>query len=78
MEDWLDTLGKLEAALTAQDAGALAKLRIPLDKLASYYGHLAKLAADYFKDPIKRDEYVGIVHGWRREAEELAEALARG
>ena len=76
VEDWLEALGKLKAALAAHNAEALAKLHPPLDRLAGYYGHLAKLAADYFKEPDKRDEYVGIVHGWRREVEELAGALA--
>lgn len=75
VEEWLEGLDKMEAALAARDADALAGLRLSIDRLAGYYGHLAKLAADYYKDPAKRDEYVGIVLGWQREAEELAGAL---
>ena len=77
VEDWLEALGRLAEALAARDAAALAKLHTPLGRLAGYYGHLAELAAGYFKDPAKRDEYVGIVRGWRREVEELIESLKR-
>ena len=40
--------------------------------------HLADLAAGYFKDPVKRDEYVDIVHGWQQETAALAKVLKQG
>ncbi len=76
-EDWLEALEKLENALAARDARAVSRLGIPLDRLAGYYRHLADLAMGYFKDSAKREEYVGIVRGWEREAGELTEMLGK-
>ena len=41
-----------QAALAAHHAEALTRLHSPLDRLAGYYGHLAKLAADCFKEVV--------------------------
>jgi hypothetical protein len=48
-----------------------------LEKLASYYGHMAELARGYVKDPRQRDEQVGLVLGWQRDVETLLAGLAR-
>jgi NAD(P)-dependent dehydrogenase (short-subunit alcohol dehydrogenase family) len=77
VEEWLEGLARLEKALSNRDAAALAQSRLPLERLSSYYGHLAKMAEGYFKDPAQRDEYIAIIHGWQGEAEELVEELAR-
>ncbi|HOL17781.1 MAG TPA: SDR family NAD(P)-dependent oxidoreductase [Bacillota bacterium] len=77
VEDWLEGLAGLEIALSKREAAAPAQLRLPLERLSSYYGHLAKMAADYFKDPAQRDEYIAVIHGWQQEVAELVEALGR-
>jgi hypothetical protein len=45
--------------------------RPPLEKLAGYYDHLAELAKGYEKDPVKLQENLRHVYGWRDEVEQL-------
>ena len=74
VEDWLNALEQLEAALQRQDAGSVLAVNAPLGSLAAYYAHMYDTAKGYVKDPTQREEQLGIVSGWQAEAERL-EAL---
>lgn len=78
VEQWLAALRSLEASLSATGPGEPGQLTggLSLSRLAGYYDHLAKLAAGYEKDPVKREETVAIVRGWRHEVEDLIAALS--
>jgi NAD(P)-dependent dehydrogenase (short-subunit alcohol dehydrogenase family) len=70
-EEWLDTLAQLEGEIRAGGA-----IRMPaLEKLASYYNHLAELAKGYEKDPVKLEENLKYVYGWKEEVEQLSKTL---
>lgn len=71
-EGWLLDLEALESAATAGNGAAISACRLPLDKLATYYDHLARAAEGYVNDPAERERQVGIVRGWQNEVEELA------
>ena len=71
VEDWLLTLERLEADLRAQRAIS----RPSLEKLASYYEHLAELAKGYEKDKVKLEENLLHVYGWRDEVAQLAKMI---
>jgi NAD(P)-dependent dehydrogenase (short-subunit alcohol dehydrogenase family) len=70
--EWLASLDRLEASL--QGEGEI--LMIPLAKLAGYYDHLAKLAKGYEKDPVKLQENLKHVYGWRDEVAELEKLVS--
>jgi hypothetical protein len=63
-------------ALASQDAAALARIEVPLDRLAAYYEHLHDMAKGYVKDPAQRDEQLGIVRGWQTAVEQLDSLLS--
>ena len=71
VEEWLDALVRLEMGL--QGNGEIVKL--PLDKLAGYYNHLAELAKGYEKNAARLEENLGHVYGWRDEVQQLAGLL---
>lgn len=71
VEEWLSLLEWLEDALNS--GGTIT--HPPLEKLASYYEHLAELAKGYEKDAGKLEENLQHVYGWRDEVEELEEVL---
>jgi NAD(P)-dependent dehydrogenase (short-subunit alcohol dehydrogenase family) len=73
VEEWLETLRQLEANL---QQGIVT--RPPLEKLASYYDHLAELAKGYEKDPTKLEENLRHVYRWRHEVNELAKLIESG
>ena len=72
-EEWLTGLGRLEQGLAN---GEGASLRLPLDKLAGYYGHLAALATGYERNPAKLEDSLRHVNGWKDEVERLAGSIA--
>jgi len=72
VEEWLDVLRRLEESLKGGDAVASP----PLAKLAGYYGHMAELAKGYEKDPVKLQDNLRHVYGWKDEVEMLEKALA--
>lgn len=69
-QEWLDVLRQLQDDL---EHGILS--HPPLEKLARYYEHLAELAKGYEKDPLKLQDNLRIVYGWRDEVVELAETI---
>ena len=71
VEEWLDALVRLEMGL--QGNGEIVKL--PLDKLAGYYNHLAELAKGYEKNAARLEENLRHVYGWRDEVQQLAGLL---
>ena len=71
VEEWLSLLEWLEDALNS--GGTIT--HPPLEKLASYYEHLAELAKGYERDPEKLEESLEHVYGWRDEVEELEKVL---
>lgn len=75
VELWLETLDKLKTYLEKNDQDSIAKLYLPIIKLAEFYKHLQDLAKGYVKDPQQLTENLRIVQGWQREAEELTEII---
>ncbi len=73
VEEWLSMLERLEENL--QGEGAI--MRLPLEKLAGYYDHLAELAKGYEKDRAKLEENLRHVYGWRDEVKELEKILVQ-
>lgn len=71
VEEWLSGLEGLEESLRSE--GAI--MRLPLDKLAGCYEHLAELAKGYEKDRGKLEENLRHVYRWRDEVKELEEVL---
>jgi hypothetical protein len=72
-EEWLSGLEQLETGLAGGDG---ATLRLPFDKLAGYYGHLADLAKGYERNPAKLEENLRHVYGWQDEVKRLAAELS--
>ena len=73
VDEWLDTLEQLEESL--RSSGSVT--RPPLINLARYYDHLAELAKGYEKDPLKLEENLRHVYGWRDEVEQLEKLLGQ-
>ena len=71
VEEWLLTLKRLKEDLNREGSVSCP----PLDKLASYYEHLADLAKGYEKDAAKLEENLRHVYGWRDEVQELEKIL---
>jgi hypothetical protein len=71
VEEWLLSLERLKGEL----AGDGPFTPPPLEKLAGYYEHLANLAKGYEKDPVKLEENLRHVYGWRDEVLVLIEML---
>jgi len=75
VEEWLDTLAKLESRLEQNDISGLTSSPIPLDKLSGYYAHLEKVAAGYIKDAQERETNTRIVHSWQEAVDKLKQML---
>lgn len=71
VDQWLQLLDQLADALIS---GGIPTVP-PLDQLASYYSHLAKLAAGYEKDPAKLEEQLAAVRAWELEVRNLSQLL---
>ena len=71
VDNWLARLEQLETVLQQGDMSTLVALYLPLDRLASYYAYLHDMAKGYVKDPVEREEQLGIVKGWQGEVEML-------
>jgi NAD(P)-dependent dehydrogenase (short-subunit alcohol dehydrogenase family) len=67
VEEWMDSLARLEAALKIGQNISLP----PLEKLAGYYEHLAELAKGYEKNPAKLEENLRHIYAWRDEVQAL-------
>jgi NAD(P)-dependent dehydrogenase (short-subunit alcohol dehydrogenase family) len=76
VNEWIRALEALEMALQSQDSAALARIDVPLDRLAAYYEHLYGMAKGYVKDPAQRDEQLRIVRDWQTAVEQLDSLLS--
>lgn len=70
-DQWLASLDGLAKAIE-EGGRSTGQSAPPLDKLADYYDHLAKLAAGYEKNPEKLKEQLAVVKRWEQEVRELA------
>jgi hypothetical protein len=70
VEEWLNTLQGLEEDLKR---GVVS--HPPLERLAEYYDHLAELAKGYEKDPVKLEDNLRHVYGWKDEVEKLEKMI---
>ena len=75
VDQWLEILNKLEGYAEIGDQAGLSVVQAPIVKLAGYYKHLYDMASGYVKDPVKREEQLHIVGGWRQEVEYLKTLL---
>lgn len=76
VDRWLAELDALRQAAADADAGAIAALDLPLNRLAGFYQHLQKAARSYVKDPAELHNQLQAVEGWRQEVLALQNALA--
>lgn len=76
VEQWLDSLRKLEAAL-ATGTGRVTSLEIPLQLLDQYYGHLKELASSYEKNREKLSEHLIIISNWQEDVSALRKLIGR-
>jgi len=72
-EQWLETLDKMEQALTEGNFGKAAALQAPLNKLAGFYQNLQLLARGYVKDQVELEKNLQITRQWQEDAEKLAD-----
>jgi NAD(P)-dependent dehydrogenase (short-subunit alcohol dehydrogenase family) len=77
VEQWLDTLERLERYAEGQNLAGLADTPAPIGALVSYYAHLQELANISLKDPVQLAEQLQIVRGWQEEAEKLERLLGK-
>ncbi len=76
VEQWLELLDKLEQVLQeGGDGGAIAALRLPLDKLVKFYLNIEQLTRGYIRDPVELEKNLAVVRGWQEEASALAALL---
>lgn len=75
VDECAEVVARAARAAAAGDLAGLALANPPLRGLAAYYGYLADMAKGYVKDPAERERQVGIVNGWKEDAEELAGLL---
>jgi hypothetical protein len=77
VEEWLQTLDRLEQAAAAHSSDDLAGMRAPLGALAAYHGYMYEMGKGYIKDPLEREKNLAIVRGWQSEAEALGRLLKK-
>jgi NAD(P)-dependent dehydrogenase (short-subunit alcohol dehydrogenase family) len=77
VEEWLETLDRLEQAAAARSSDGLAAIRAPLGALASYHAYMYEMGKGYIKDPVEREKNLAIVRGWQTDAEELGRLLKK-
>jgi hypothetical protein len=77
VEEWLETLDRLEQAAETYYSDGLAAIRAPLGALASYHAYMVEMGKGYIKDPVEREKNLAIVRGWQEDAEELGKLLKK-
>jgi NAD(P)-dependent dehydrogenase (short-subunit alcohol dehydrogenase family) len=77
VEEWLETLDRLEQAAAAHYSDGLAAIRAPLGALASYHAYMYEMGKGYIKDPAEREKNLAIVRGWQGDAEELGKLIKK-
>jgi hypothetical protein len=77
LEEWLQTLDRLEQAAGTGSSADLAAIHAPLGALAGYYGYMFEIGKGYIKDPLEREKNLAIVRGWQSDAEALGRLLKK-
>ena len=77
VEEWLQTLDRLEQAAGNGSSADLAAIHAPLGALAGYYGYMFEIGKGYIKDPLEREKNLAIVRGWQADAEALGWLLKK-
>ena len=77
VEEWLETLDRLEQAAARRSSDGLTAIHAPLRALASYHGYMYEMGKGYIKDPAEREKNLAIVRGWQADAEELGQLLKK-
>jgi hypothetical protein len=75
VEQWLEKLQLMLAKLEQESLDKARMLHLPLDKLSSYYAHLAQLAKGYEKDKQKLEQSLHHIYAWQAEVDDLWQAL---
>jgi NAD(P)-dependent dehydrogenase (short-subunit alcohol dehydrogenase family) len=74
-DDTLAGLDQINKSLEAGEDSSLAKYRALPGQIARYYQFYGDLAKSFIKDPAKLTEYLGLMQGWREEAENLGRLI---
>jgi NAD(P)-dependent dehydrogenase (short-subunit alcohol dehydrogenase family) len=74
-EDALDGLDQLEASLQTKGDGAADKYRDLPGQIGRYYVSYGDLAKSAIKDPAKLAEYLELMQGWQKSANDLSRLL---
>ena len=77
LEEWLQTLDRLEQAAGTGSSADLAAIHAPLGALAGYYGYMFEIGKGYIKDPLEREKNLAIVRGWQSDADALGRLLKK-
>jgi len=77
VEEWLETLDRLEKAASAHSGEALAGIRAPVKALADYHAFMYETGKGFIKDPVEREKNLAIVRGWQDDAEALSKLLKK-
>jgi NAD(P)-dependent dehydrogenase (short-subunit alcohol dehydrogenase family) len=77
VEEWLQTLDRLEQAASGQSSDGLASIHAPLGSLAGYYGYMYEIGKGYIKVPLEREKNLAIVRAWQSDAEALGKLLKK-
>jgi hypothetical protein len=75
VEEWLQTLDRLEPAAAARSSDDLAAIPAPLGTLVGYYGYMHKMGKGFIKHPLEREKNLSIVRGWQAGTEALKRIL---
>ena len=77
VEEWLQTLERLEQAASRHSSEGLTAIHTPLKALAGYYGYMYEMGKGYIKEPQEREKNLAIVRGWQEDAEALGSLLKK-
>ncbi len=77
VEEWLDTLDRVEQASRGRSSEGLAATHAPLEALAAYHAYMYEMGKGYIKDPLEREKNLAIVRGWQEDAQELGRLLKK-
>jgi len=76
VEQWLESLRALHAAISARDVSKIVLQSLPFDRLAAQYGHMLEMLVDYEKDPLKLNAGENAIKSWIRDVESLRAILS--
>ncbi|HTX90205.1 MAG TPA: SDR family NAD(P)-dependent oxidoreductase [Anaerolineales bacterium] len=77
VEEWLETLERLQAAAQAHSGDGIGAVRAPVRALAEYHAYMYEMGKGFIKDPAEREKNLAIVRGWQADAEELEKLLKK-